>query len=111
MIVLSWMNDEGNLAAANGTTALERSVFEIRHVFRHQGRHHLTRARILTLELVGVTLGAPWLVKEGFTIGSLSFALFELIWIHDIHAVIPTVVRVLNGGILVVAIWSQAGFG
>jgi hypothetical protein len=53
-----------------------------------------------------MTLGTPWLVKEGFAIRSLALALLELIGVDDVETVIPTVVRVLNGGILVIAIWG-----
>ena len=106
MVVFAWMNHHGDLAAANGTAALERGPLEIRHIFLHQARYHLTRARILILKPIRMTLGAPWLVKEGFAIRSLALTLLELIGVDDVETVIPTVVRVLNGGILVIAIWG-----
>ena len=36
MVVFAWMNHHGDLAAANGTAALERGPLEIRHIFLHQ---------------------------------------------------------------------------
>jgi hypothetical protein len=52
-----------------------------------------------------VTLGTAWLVKEGFAVWSLSLTLLQLLRIDDVETVIPTVVRVLNDGVLVIAIW------
>jgi len=105
MVVFAWMNHHRDLAGTNGTAALERGPLEVRHILLHQARYHLTRARILALKPFGVTLGAAWLVKEGFAVRSLSLTLLELIWIDDVETVIPTVVCVLNAGILIVAIW------
>jgi hypothetical protein len=105
MVVFARMDDHRDLAGTNGTAALERGPLEVRHIFLHQARYYLTRARILALKPFGVTLGAAWLVKEGFAVWSLSLTLLELLRIDDVETVIPTIVRVLNDGVLVIAIW------
>ena len=105
MIVFARVDNHRDLAGSDGAAALERGPLEIRHIFHHQVGYHLTGARILALKPFGVPLRAAWLMKQGLTVGSLSLALLELIWIDDVEAVVPTVVRVLNDGILVVAIW------
>lgn len=105
MVVFARMDDHRDLAGTNGTAALERGPLEVRHILLHQARYYLTRARIFALKPFGVTLGAAWLVKEGFAVWSLSLTLLELLRIDDVETVIPTIVRVLNDGVLIIAIW------
>lgn len=102
MVVLTWVHHKGDLALVAGTAGLEGRAFDFRYIFAHQIIDHLAGAAARLLQKLREPFCSAWLVKARLTGRVTRFTLCELLWIHHVHSVVPTVMDVLDTGILVI---------